>query len=170
MSHLIRMGCVALCLFATTPSFSAAEPRGSVSVEFLQPESFTDVRDRQFASAPDKNPNLHQLRRYLEKRALRYLSDGQRLKITFTDIDLAGDHRAQTNPALNDVRLVTSLYPPRLKFNFELQDDSGAVLKSGEVKLLDLGFDTFSAGIGSEPLRYEQRMLDKWLRQEIRGS
>lgn len=158
---------VGLIALALTPATAA--PAGSVTVDFVQPEKFTDVRDRQFASPPDKNPNLSGLRRYLETRAARYLEDGQSLKIEFTDIDLAGDHHAQTNPRLSDVRLVTRLYPPSLKFNYVLKDAAGTVLRSGEEKLRDLAFDS-SATSGSGPLRYEERMLDKWLRQTVRDN
>ncbi len=169
MRTLILSGCVlAAALLLANPA--PAADNGPVTVVFVQPETFTDVRDRQFASPPDRNPNLSGLQRYLETRGKRYLAGGQHLKIEFTDIDLAGDHRAQTNFELADVRLVTSLYPPRLEFNYSLTDASGATLKSGTVKLRDLAFDSSSTGTASGPLRYEQRMLDKWLRQEIRGQ
>jgi hypothetical protein len=168
MRTLILSGCVLAAALWATPT--PAADQGPVTVVYVQPEKFTDVRDRQFASPPDKNPNLSGLRRYLETRGKRYLAGGQQLKIEFTDIDLAGDHRAQSNFELADVRMVTSLYPPSLQFNYSLTDASGATLKSGEVKLRDLGFDTTSTGTASGPLRYEQRMLDKWLRQDIRGQ
>ncbi|MCP5474155.1 MAG: DUF3016 domain-containing protein [Rhodanobacteraceae bacterium] len=168
MRTLVLIGCALAAALLSTPV--PAADHGPVTVVFVQPEKFTDVRDRQFASPPDKNPNLSGLRRYLETRGKRYLTGGQQLKIEFTDIDLAGDHRAQSNVELADVRLVTSLYPPRLEFNYRLTDATGTALKSGTVKLRDLGFDTTSTGTASGPLRYEQRMLDKWLRQEIRGE
>jgi hypothetical protein len=168
MRTLIMSSVLFALALLTTPA--PAADHGAVTVIFVQPEKFTDVRDRQFASPPEKNPNLSGLRRYLETRGIRYLADGQQLKLEFTDIDLAGDHRAQTHVELADVRLVTSLYPPRLEFNYSLTDASGATLKSGTVKLRDPGFDTTSTGTASGPLRYEQRMLDKWLRQEIRGQ
>jgi hypothetical protein len=163
---LFGAACVSL-LLSTAPAAFASD--GQVTVEFVQPDKFTDVRDRQFASAPDKNPNLHVLRKYMEERPTRYLKAGQTLKIEFTDIDLAGDHRAQLDPQLSDVRLVTSLYPPRIKLNFVLKDQMGAQIRAGQVDLRDLGFDTNSTGSLSESLRYEKRMLDKWLRKEFGG-
>jgi hypothetical protein len=147
-----------------------AAPSGSVTADFVQPEKFTDVRDRQFASAPEKNPNMSGLRRYLETWAVRYLKDGLSLKIEFTDIDLAGDHRTQTHHNLSDVRLVSNLFPPSMQFNYLLTDPSGASLKSGKVKLSDLGLDAVSSGVANGPQRYEQFKLDKWLRQGIHGQ
>lgn len=155
---------MALCLCAGI----AVAKEGPVRVEFVNPEKFSDVNDRQFASRPDKNPNLHAIRKHAEERAARYLGAGQTLRLEFLDIDLAGDHRPQQSPQLSDVRLVTRLYPPRMHLRFELKDAQGQLIDSGEAKLSDLAFDTRSAGLGSEPLRYDMRMLDDWLRKQFR--
>lgn len=153
-----------ICLLLWSASAAYAE----VSVTFVSPEKFSDVRDRQFASKPDKNPHLAAIRRYTEERATRYLPAGQSLSIRFTDIDLAGDHIPQTNPNLTDVRIVTSLYPPRMSFEYEIKDADGAVLKSDRVDLKDLAFDSSQTGFASDPLRFEKRMLDKWMRKNLR--
>lgn len=142
---------------------------GPVRVEFVQPEKFTDVNERQTRTAPEKNHHLYVLRTHVEKRGARYLQPGQQLEIRFTDIDLAGDHLPQMDPALADVRVVTRLYPPRLKFSYVLRDASGGVLKSGDVDLRDLAFDTQSGTPYTDALRYEKRMLDKWMRQTLGG-
>lgn len=160
----------ALCaLLCALPALADDQVRGPVTVEFVQPEQFTDVSDRMSRTAPDKNPNLHSLRKYTLTRAARYLQPGQTLTIAFTDIDLAGDFRPQLDPALSDVRLVTRLYPPRIKLNFVLHDGSGAVVKSGQADLRDLAFDSNYSGSSSEHLRFEKRMLDKWMRKEFGG-
>ena len=107
------------------------------------------------------------MRKHTEKRAARYVQDGQTLLIEFTDIDLAGDHLPNIDPSLYDVRTVTGLYPPRIKLNYSLRNAAGTVLKSGQADLRDLGFDASSPGRSSDALRYEKRMLDKWLRKEF---
>jgi hypothetical protein len=168
--HELMLSVCLLALAGPQVAATAGEGVPALKVVFVQPESYTDVRDRLFASAPEKNPNLNGLRRYLETRAARHLAQGRHLTIEFTDIDLAGDHRAQTTLALSDVRLISSLYPPTLEFNYRLADADGRLLKSGEVKLRELGFDTTSSGTDRSPLRHERRMLDEWLRQEIRGQ
>lgn len=145
----------------------AADATGPVTVEFVNAEKFTDVNERWLPSAPEKNAHLAALRRHVEKKAAKYLAAGQTLRVEFTDIDLAGDHKAQTNPQLHDVRMVSGLYPPRMSLRFVLRDASGQELQAGEAKLSDIGFDSHSAGLSSDPLRYEKRMLDKWLRQQF---
>lgn len=147
----------------------AEAPAANVRVEFVQPEKFTDVNERLTRTAPEKNHHLYTLRTHVEKRATRYLHEGQQLEIRFTDIDLAGDHLPQVDPALSDVRVVTRLYPPRLKFSYSLRDASGTLLKSGDADLRDLAFDTQTGTPYTDALRYEKRMLDKWMRKELGG-
>ena len=138
-----------------------------VVVEFVNPENFTDIRDRQFASKPDENPHLRNLRKHMESRAARYVGPGQTLVIKFTDIDLAGDIEPHTNPNLLDTRIVKSVYPPRAKLSYVLSDARGAVIKSGDADLRELGFDAHNGGMSSDALRFDKRMLDKWLRSEF---
>ncbi len=147
--------------------FAASSATAGVTVTFVAPEKFTDVRDRQFASKPDKNPHLAAIRRYTEKRAKRYLTKGQSLEIRFLDIDLAGDLRPQFHPELVDVRIVKSIYPPRMTFEYELKDDAGVVIKNERVELKDIGFDMNRTGLGNDALRFEKRMLDQWLRHNL---
>mgnify|MGYP001171473461 CR=1 FL=1 len=164
MNHLKSVALASLLLAA-----ASAQAAGPVSVEFVNAEKFTDVNDRALKTSPEKNTNLAALRKHVETKGAKYLKPGQTLAISFTDIDLAGDHKPQLSPQMQDVRVVTGLYPPRMSFNYILKDASGQVLKSGEAKLSDVGFDTHSAGLTSDPLRYEKRMLDKWMRAEFGG-
>jgi len=150
---------------------AAATPAGGpVTVEYVDPQGFTDIREGFRRPRVDGNPHLNALRKHFEKRVPRYLAAGQTLHIRVTDVDLAGDHRAQTNPWLLDVRLVTNVYPPGISLNYTLKDPAGAVLRTGDARLRDLGFDIGSGGPVADPYRYEKRMLDKWLYREFGGK
>jgi hypothetical protein len=166
MKSLKHAALVSLLLAAACAQAAGPSP---VTVEFVNAEKFTDVNDRYLKTSPEKNTNLVALRKHVETKGAKYLKPGQTLAISFTDIDLAGDHKPQISPQMQDVRLVTGLYPPRMSFNYVLKDATGQVLRSGEAKLSDVGFDTHSAGLLSDPLRYEKRMLDKWMRAEFGG-
>ena len=159
--------CVALIALVALPALAEEPVAKPVVVEFVNPENFTDIRDRQFPSKPEENPHLKNLRKHMEKSAARYVGPGQTLLIKFTDIDLAGDLEPHTNPNLLDTRTVKSVYPPRAKLNYVLSDAQGAVIKSGDANLKDLGFDAHNGGMSSDPLRFDKRMLDKWLRTEF---
>lgn len=161
---------VGLALLWPTLACAQEQPAGPVMVEFIHPDKFSDIQEGFLRTSVGDNAHLAALRRHLERKAATYLAPGQTLRIEVTDIDLAGDYAPPGHPALLDIRTVSNLYPPRMNLNYELRDGSGAVVRTGEAKLKDLGFDIGSAGAVSDPLRYDKRMLDKWLRREFGGN
>ncbi len=169
MTNMTRAGTFGAALLLSVAAM-AGETSGPVSVEFVNPGEFADIKERMFPSKPEENRHLQSLRKHMEKSAARYLSSGQTLLIKFVDIDLAGEILPQTNPSFLDVRTVKGVYPPRAKLSYELRDAQGAAIRSGDADLRDLGFDTQAVGAGSDPLRFEKRMLDKWLRKEFGNS
>lgn len=151
---------LALALAATT-----AAAAGTVSVRYDHPENFTETREvRAFAPMRADSGYLDTLKRYIERQAARELAPGQTLDIVVTDIDRAGSYLPSMG-ALNPVRIVRDVYPPRLKMHFRLLDSQGRVIREGERKLTDLGFMYDSPGglSNTDPLRYEKRMVDRWL-------
>jgi hypothetical protein len=63
------------------------------------------------------------------------------------------------------VRIVKDIYPPRMSFTYKLVDASGAVVKEGQEKLVELAFQMTASPINNQDsLRYEKAMLDNWLR------
>lgn len=150
-----------------TPPALAAD-RGPVTVEFPGAERYTDIRDRWVRTAPDKNLNLKALRRHLEKDATRRLPPGETLTVRFTDIDLAGDYNTPLTGPGRDIRVVTELYPPRLKFDWERRSAEGAVIASGSESLRDFAFLSHGAQRRSERLAFERRLLDQWLQKILR--
>jgi hypothetical protein len=160
----------AATLAAAASAFAApsAASTARVNVLFEQPGKFTDVKDSFVGSDRGRDNILAQFKEYLEQRAPHYLADGQTLTVTFTDIDLAGEFEPQHGPQLSDVRIVKDIYPPRLQFTYKLVDASGAVLKDGQEKLVELNFQMTSSPIGTQdPLHYEKRMLDNWLHEQF---
>lgn len=153
----------------TLPGLAAAA--GPVTVEFPGAGRYTDIRDRWVRTAPEKNLNLKALRRHLEKSAARRLPPGESLTIRFTDIDLAGDYNTPLTGPGQDIRVVTDLYPPRLKFDWERRSADGAVLARGSESLRDLGFLVHGGHRRlNERLPYEKQLLDTWLKQTLRKS
>ena len=111
---------------------------------------------------------MAQLARYLRQRAAARLAPGQSLDVTLTDIRRAGNYEAWHGPRANDVRIVRDLYPPRITLRFALHGADGAVLAQGERRLADPGFLQGAARLDdSDPLRFEKRLIDDWLRREF---
>ncbi|KXU37985.1 hypothetical protein AXK11_01415 [Cephaloticoccus primus] len=143
----------------------AAANAAKVEVELIAPENFTDVKDALIATAKGQAANAEQVRRYLVESSARHVPEGQHLKITVKDIDMAGDYepwgRAQ------DIRLVKGIYPPVIELDFVLSDASGAVLKEGSRRLHDLAFQMRLDNRQNDPLRHEKGLIDDWLRSEF---
>ena len=156
-----------LSLLLPAPVLATEPAEGPVRVEFEKPETYTDARtDRSHGKGASEGVTRG-LDKFLQRVAPAHLDPGQQLQLTFTDIDLAGDYEPGTNLSLYDVRLVKSIYPPRLKFRWSLLDANGSVLRQGEEDIRDLGFQTSVPGSDRAPLRYEQHILRRWLQDTL---
>lgn len=138
-----------------------------VQVTFSHPEKFTDVREDQFGSDKGRDAILGVLRDYLQDEAPRFLAPGQRLSVTFTDVDLAGDFEPWRGPQSDQIRIVKSVYPPRMDLSFQLTDANGAVIKEGTRQLRDLNFEMAININREDPLRFEKNLLNDWMRREF---
>lgn len=158
---LLAAACFSAAILLGAPALTA---KPTVQIIFDHPENFTDVKDGFSPTDKGVQANLDIIKDYLEQHAARYLSDGQTLTITFTNIDLAGDFEPQHGPEAQDVRVIKDIYPPRLDFSYKLVDANNAVLKEGQEKLRDLGFQMRLNPINaSEQFPYEKDMLNDWL-------
>lgn len=145
----------------------AEKPAGNVSVSFHEPEKFTDARSS-FNSDTDKG-YLQTITQHLQQTAAKRLAAGQKLEITITDVDLAGDF-LPGRPNMQDVRVVKEIYIPRVKLTFKLLDAEGKVVKEGERKLSDLNFMMNPGIIGrNEPLFYDKALLSDWIAKEFKS-
>ncbi len=162
----LRLLATALLVLAVGPLFAA----GTITVDYVQPEKFTDVKERQFKTTPDKNAHLKNLKSWLEKEGAKQLADGQTLRLKILDIDLAGDFEPWNGPNFQDVRVLKDIYPPRIKLQFTLQDRDSKVLSEGERELRNVGYlmETSMASRGA--LEHDERMLKDWLRQEFKKA
>ena len=155
----------ALALGLAGPSFATAPAR--VTVTYDHPERFTETREtKAFAPMRADDSYLDTLKKYIEQRAGKVLADGQQLQIVITDVDRAGSYEPWRGPRLSDVRIVKDIYPPRINLHFRLLDASGAVLHEGDRTLRDPAFLSSGGNATStDSLRYEKRMIDRWLQR-----
>ena len=142
-----------------------------VDVVFFEREKFTDVKDSFSGSDKGRDATLDQLKEYLETRGVRGLLPGQKLAITITDVDLAGEFEPWRGGQWSDVRIVKDIYPPRIALAFRLTDADGAVVKEGKRELRDMAFMMkLTMGFRDDPLRHEKSLLDDWLSEEFRAA
>jgi hypothetical protein len=161
--------CLTVVLFAlVAPLALSAAPAtkapARTEVIFDHPEKFADVKDSEFGTDKGRDAILDQIREFIVERAEKILPAGQKLVITFTDIDLAGDFEPWRGAQFSDIRIVKSIYPPRFNFTYKVTDAAGKVVKEGKEKLIDLAFDMRLTIDRQDPLRYEKDILMDWLR------
>jgi len=161
---LVGSGCENLAVKNAAVAEAAA---AKVEVEFAAPETFTDVKDALVATEKGRAHTIEEVRRYLVETAARHVPEGQHLKITVTDIDMAGDYEFWGRAAHSDIRIIKAIYPPSIDLAFVLSDASGAVLKEGSRRLHDLAFQMRIDLRDNDRLRYEKALIDDWLRDEF---
>jgi hypothetical protein len=161
----VFVGLVAACALhaADTKTTSRTE------VIFDHPENFTDVKDAAFPTDKGRDAILHTIREFVEEKADYLLPPGDTMRITFTDVDLAGDYEPGRGPRWDDVRIVKAIYPPAFKFTYAVMDPSGRVVKRGSENIRDMTFDTRITFNRDDPLHYEKDFLDDWLHQNLRS-
>jgi hypothetical protein len=141
---------------------------GPVSVGWTDPAQFSEIRYSHNPSEARRGDWVEDLAGYLRERAQARLPAGERLELTITDIQRAGNYEPERGIRFDDVRVMRDLYPPRLTLTLKRTGADGQVIAEGERKLSDPGF-LRGAGVGnsSDPLRYEKRMIDRWLVKEF---
>lgn len=157
-------------VFAALPLVKAASPTPAPRAEvvFVAPEKFTDVRDSYTSSDAGRDGILDQIRDYMLDEAKRFLPEGDKLFVSVTDIDLAGDFEPWRGPRWDDVRIVKDIYPPRINLSFRLTDPTGKVIKEGKRNLSDLSFMMkITTTFRDDPLRHEKTLIDDWFRDDF---
>ncbi len=130
---------------------------GTVVVSYENPERYTDVGPRRDAESVQKTLTTH-----LEALAAQRLPASQTLRMTITDIDLAGEIPVASF-RLHDVR-VMGRHPdwPRISLRYSLQEGD-RVLAQGSETISDMAYLMRSSQRnGNRQLPYEQRLLSDW--------
>jgi Protein of unknown function (DUF3016) len=150
--------------FVAAAVAAAAPPH--VEVVYVAPEEFADVRNGYTQTDSARDFYLAELRRYIERQAAGRLAEGDLLRLTITDVQLAGDYQAR-RPASTNVRVVREVNPARIDLGFRLSRPDGAVVREGKRELRSTGYPVAPGLSAADPLRYEKALLDGWLRQDL---
>ena len=140
-----------------------------LQLSYIDADGFTDFKKDWSTRERDQQLLMDQLERELERVSRRLLHEGQRLELEFTDIDMAGEIRPTADARTDRIRIVESIYPPRLEFNYRLLGTDGQVLDAGSEVLRDTLSDaslTRAHGRHS-PLAFEVVMLERWLDRKL---
>jgi hypothetical protein len=144
-----------------------AKPASRVEVTFVEPEKFTDAADGPRGTDFGRDGILDDLKSYLIQRGNSYVPEGQKLLITITDVDLAGEIEPWRSGSAQDVRIIKDIYTPRIQLSYKVVDAAGATVKEGKRSLTDLTFTMNINSNRSDPRVYEKRLMDDWLRSDF---
>lgn len=163
------------CASTGSPNILATDaPRalpatGPVGVSWEDPAQFSEVRHSGNRYAASQGNWLNNLATYMRNEAEETLPAGHRLELTIVDIKRAGQYEPWFGANMQDVRIIRDMYPPRMTLRFRETDASGTVVAEGERKLSDSAFLMNSTRMSdTDPLRYEKRMVNDWLRSNWR--
>ncbi|HEY1141967.1 MAG TPA: DUF3016 domain-containing protein [Lysobacter sp.] len=156
--------------YVTDPQAPRALPEsGSVNVRWEDPSRFSELRYSGNRWEAAQGNWVQELALYMRDRAQQRLPAGQRLDVNILDIRRAGSFEPWHGPNLQYTRIIRDVYPPRMTLNVKLTDAHGNVIAQGERKLSDTAFlMSDSSTLNTDPLRFEKRMIDRWLNQELR--
>ena len=144
---------------------------GPVSVRWGDPAQFSELRYSHNRHEAERGDWVQDLARYIRERAARQLPAGEQLDVEILDIERAGEYEFFFGGiARHDIRVLRDIHPPRMRVHVRRTDASGRVLVDAERKVSDLGYLLGATPIGTDPLRYEKRMIDAWLRREFAAS
>ena len=168
-------GIIAVLMSVTTALPISAAPKAStadslIQVEFVNPEKFTDLKADASGSRKGQDSYLQQLKGYLIRQAGSQLPQGQRLSVSITDINMAGEFEPWHGQSLTNVRVVKDQYPPRIDLSFKVTDAKGKIIREGSRELKNLSFMRDAAINRQDPLRHEKKLLDDWLRRDLAGK
>ena len=152
----------ARCMALAALALASAAAQADVQVNFVHPETFSDTKDNNGFRQPEvlKDLQAHLVSQF-EKRL-----PGRDVRIDVTDVDLAGEvepfvWRGQW------LRVMRSVTSPSIELSYQVLD-GGKVVQEGKTRLRDMNYqDGFNVYMSGDTLRYEKRMLDRWMQREF---
>ena len=140
----------------------SAAANADVQVNFIQPEKFSDTKDNNGFRQPDV---LKDIEAHLVAQAEKRLP-GRNIRFDVSDVDLAGEVEPFTwrGQWLRVMRTVTS---PSIELSWEVREGD-KVVQQGKTRLRDMNYqDGFNSYYSGDSLRYEKRMIDRWMQREF---
>lgn len=150
------------CVISLTLSYSQMLNAAQLVVEWSEPNEYTDIKEGNTQTRSGFQKHVFtSFEKFLTHRAAK-LPEGQTLKLTVTDLDLAGETRFN----FDEIRIIKDHYIPRIKFSYQLLDKSGNELAAGEENLKNMGMSTnYLTRPSEDQFKYEFAMLNNWFRK-----
>ncbi len=143
-----------------------ASESSAVTVEYDHPEKFTDIKYFNGSKKKFQKRLFKAWNKFLAEEGGKILPENYKLKITFTDIDLAGTYILG---GVDNNRIVRDIDYPRLKFSYQLTNGD-KLIKQEDVTLKDMNFlrHNVSQRRSYESYYHEKRLLKDWLKKSLK--
>lgn len=157
--------CALLLLTLLAPAAVAQDsPRAQVS--WVDPETMAETRT--YNPRPERPETwIEPLAQHLQRSLERRLPQGERMDVTIVDVLRAGRFEPWQRGGLEEVRILRDHTPPRITLAWRHYDAQGALIDEGQQRLVDSAYGMRST-LDTDPLRFEKRMLDAWVRDFVR--
>lgn len=143
-------------------TLASAAASADVQVNFIHPEQFSDTKDNHGFRQPEV---LKDIEAYLVAQFDKRLP-GRDVRIDVLDVDLAGE----VEPFLwrgEWLRVMRQATSPSMALSWEVRE-AGKIVQQGKTRLRDMNYqDGFNVHYSGDSLRYEKRMIDRWLQREF---
>ena len=151
-------------LAATLLAASGVASAG-VTVTYVKPDEFLDMP----RSPQDRDRVLKEVTAHFRDLG-KQLPAGEELKITVTDLDLAGRLEPR-RWAMDDIRIMRGGADwPTMNVTWTLEQN-GQVVKSGTDTLKNMMYQQrLNRYSSSDPMRYEKQMMDDWFQKSVMGA
>jgi hypothetical protein len=136
-----------------------------ITVEFVNPEKYTDFGTRFQPTAEDREHLARQFRKELHSIAQRYVPDGYHLTLRILNIDMAGDFEPSRGPSFSDVRIMKAIYPPSIHVEYRVTGANGEVVSSGRRRMTDLAYQNLLNIHRDDRLFYETELARDLVRE-----
>lgn len=158
-----------IVLAAGSVIFSLQLQAATVEIEWQEPDTYRDVQAGNESPVRFEERVIKALTGFFEEAAAEQLPADQVLHLKITDVDLAGYVDYFFLDYTQGIRVMRDVYFPSIDFTYELKDASGAVIKSGEENIKDMGYLYSGANfVKNPPFNYEKGMIDDWFRKNFK--
>lgn len=157
-ANFTKLSAVGLCTFAIACNATAAD----LKVKWQDPDEYSDIKEGQTNTKSGFREHVFStFEEFLTHRAAK-LPEDQTLKLTVTDLDLAGETRFN----FDEIRVIKPNYIPRITFSYQLLDKSGNEINAGEENLKSMSMTTtYLTKPSEDQFKYEFDMLNRWFKK-----
>ncbi|MCJ8320772.1 MAG: DUF3016 domain-containing protein [Colwellia sp.] len=136
---------------------------GIANVTLIKPRDFSDIQAGNFGIQSNFEQSV--AKKLAEALADHFKEADVTIDIIFTDIDLAGETRFNTQ----EIRVLKDLYIPRMSFEYVIKDKAGDVMLADTVEIKDMGYLSRSLfGMEANALiGYDKRMLIEYFEKVL---